>query len=221
LRLRNRRLQSGTLSAVQGPTVREAVDQFLSGIEAGAIRDRSGQPFKPSTVRTYTKALRDRAVPAFGPTRLARLIRSDVQVWVDSLDGAPSTIRNTVTALRALYAWAIPRNLAHLNPTRELRLPSGEKARERVASPAEAERLIEALQPRDQTLFGLAVYAGLRIEEILALEWSAVDLNLLTLRVERSWDASARQFVKPKSRAGFRTVPIVDWLALLLADIDC
>ena len=82
---------------------------------------------------------------------------------LDSLDGAPATVRNAVTALRALYGWAIPRNLAQVNPTRDLRLPSGEKARDRVASPAEAATLIAALQPRDQALFGLAVYAGLRL----------------------------------------------------------
>jgi integrase len=211
-------LQAGTLSADLGPTMREAVDHFLQGIESGSIRDRSGRPYKPSTVRGYRRALRDRAAPAFGPTRLARLTRPDVQLWVDSLDGSPSTIRNAVTALRALYAWAIPRNFAQVNPTRDLRLPSGEKARERVASPSEAVVLIEAVQPRDQAVLGLAVYAGLRLGEILALQWSAVDLDLLTLRVERSWDASARQFVKPKSKAGFRNVPIVDRLALLLAD---
>jgi integrase len=38
------------------------------------------------------------------------------------------------------------------------------------------------------------------------------------MRVERSWDSSSRQFVKPKSRAGTRTVPIIDRLAMLLAD---
>ena len=115
-----------------------------------------------------------------------------MQLWIDSLDGAPSTVRSTVTALRALYEWAIPRNLAQANPTRDLRLPSGEKARERVASPAEAAALIEALAPSDQALFGLAVYGGLRLGEILALEMVGVDLDLLALRVERSWDATAR-----------------------------
>jgi integrase len=58
----------------------------------------------------------------------------------------------------------------------------------------------------------------LRLGEILALEWSAIDLEGLTLRVERSWDASSRQLVKPKSKAGARTVPIIDRLATLIAD---
>jgi integrase len=212
------RLQSGTLSADLGPTLREAVDQFLGGIDSGTIRDRSGHPYKPSTCRGYRRHLSGQALPSFGATRLARLTRQDVQVWADSLDGAPSTVRNAVTALRALYAWAIPRGLAQANPTRDLRLPSGEKVRDRIASPIEAAALIQALQPREQALFGLAVYAGLRLGEILALSWEAIDLEGLTLRVERSWDASSRQFVKPKSKAGTRTVPIIDRLASLLAD---
>jgi site-specific recombinase XerD len=119
-------LQAGEVSAARGPTVREAVERFLEGIESGAIRDRSGNRYKPGTIRGYAPALRMRAVRAFGPTQLARLTRPDVQVWIDSLEGAPNTIRNTVTALQALYAWAIPRGLAQVNPTRDLRLPSGE-----------------------------------------------------------------------------------------------
>lgn len=212
------RLQAGTLSAAQGATFREAAERFLEGIEAGTIRDRSGHPYKPSTRRGYERNLRGRALPVFGAARLARLTRADVQMWADSLEGAPSTVRNAVTALRALYGWAIPRGLAHVNPTRDLRLPSGEKVRDRIASAAEAAALIEALQPRDQALYGLAVYAGLRLGEILALQWESVNLDALTLRVERSWDASSRQVVTPKSRAGTRTVPIVDRLAMLLAD---
>ncbi|MFL5891318.1 MAG: tyrosine-type recombinase/integrase [Solirubrobacterales bacterium] len=40
----------------------------------------------------------------------------------------------------------------------------------------------------------------------------------LTVRNWVSWDASSREFVEPKSRAGTRTVPIIDRLAMLLAD---
>jgi integrase len=36
--------------------------------------------------------------------------------------------------------------------------------------------------------------------------------------VERAWDYHAHRFVPPKSRAGVRTVPIIERLALLLAD---
>lgn len=209
------KFQAGTLSAVQGPTVRDAVEQFIEGIEAGTIRDRSGHRYKPSTIRSYRPALRGRAVEAFGPTRLARLTRADVQLWIDSLSGAPNTIRNNVTALQALYAWAIPRGMAQANPTRDLRLPSGETPRDRIATPDEARTLTAALLPKDQATLALAFYAGLRLGEVLAMDWECVESG--RVHVVRGWDASARVYGSPK-HGSVRTVPVCDELATILSD---
>ncbi len=214
------RLQAGTLSAASGPTVAEAADQFIGGIESGAIRTPSGNLYKPSTVRGYTRDLRQQVVPAFGPTKLARLTRADVQHWADRLaaeDRSPSNVRNIAAALRALIGWATPRGWVHVNPCADLRLPIGGEARERVSTPAEAAALIAALPRRDQTALGLAAYAGLRIGEIVALDVAAIDAEARTLQVRRGWDPTARQFIPTKNRQK-RTVPIIDRLAQLLAD---
>ena len=71
---------------------------------------------------------------------------------------------------------------------------------------------------RDQLAYGLAVYGGLRLGEALALDWDHIDTEGGTLRVERAWDPKAREFVAPKSKAGYRSVPITAPLAALLAD---
>ena len=216
------RLQAGTLSATKGPTIREAADQFTAGIRSGAIRARTGKRYRPSVVSGYERDLRERIVPAFGTTRISKLTRPDVQRWVDLLASealAASTVRNAINPLSALYGWAVSRGMAHTNPCNGLRLPSGEKARDRIATPSEAAILIAALPPRDQAAWGLAVYGGLRMGELLALDWSAVDLERQTLRVVRAWDPKARVFLDAKTEAGQnRTVPIVDRLAVLLAD---
>ena len=215
------RLQDGRLSGNRGPTVRETATEFIEGIRTGAVCNRSGHAYKPSAIRGYERELRGRIVPAFGASRLGELTLPDVQRWADTLAAeglAPSTVRNVVTALRALYGWALPRGMAQANPTAGLRLPTGGQSRDRIASPAEASRLIAALPPRDQAALGLAVYGGLRLGEVLALEWSAIDLSARTLRVVRSWDHGAHEFVAPKSKAGTRAVPILDRLALLLSD---
>jgi integrase len=214
------RLQAGTLSAATGPTVREAVDEFLAGVRAGTIRQRGGRRYKPSTIRGYQRDLDKRVVPAFGAARLARLTRVDCQRWADSLapEGcAPSTVRNIMAALRALVGWAEPRGYVYRDPCAGLRLPSGGEARDRVATPAEAAKLIAALPPRDQAALGLAVYAGLRIGELLALDVSAIDLDEQVLNVRRGWDPTAREFIETKSRRP-RVVPIGKRLGVLLAD---
>jgi integrase len=208
-------LQAGTKSATQGPTVREAAEQFLTGIESGTIRDRSGRRYKRSTVRGYAADLRQHVIPAFGAARLNRLTRAEIQLWIDSLDGAPNTVRNRLTALQAVLAWAAPRGLIHVNPARDLRLPSGETPRERIATPDEAAALIAALPPRDQAALGLMFYAGLRRGEALALDTDHVEPT--RVHVERTWDPTGRAFTDPK-HGSKRTVPVCDELAALLAD---
>lgn len=214
-------LQAGTRSADRGVTVRIAAEQFIAGIESGAIRNRSGGVYKPSAVRGIRRELTNRVIEAFGASYLREVTLPDVQRWADQLAAeglAPSTVRNVVNAARSLYAWALPRGMATVNPTAGLRLPTGEKPRDRIATAIEARTLIAALDPRDQAALGFAVYAGLRRGELLALDWSAVDLECRVLHVRRSWDADAGQYVEPKSNAGVRTVPMVERLALLLTD---
>lgn len=215
------RLQAGTLSGHLGPTIEVAAEEFIDGIAAGTIVNRSSRPYKPSTRRGYAHDLRQRIVPEFGAVRMSRLTRPDVQRWADGLAGdglSAQRVRNIVTALRALYGWGIGRGMAHVNPCAGLRLPTGGEPRDRVVTPTEAERLIAALEPRDQAALGLAVYAGLRLGELLALDWADVDLQARTIRVRRSWDHGERQFIEVKSRAGDRTVPIIGRLGSLLAD---
>jgi integrase len=214
------RLQAGTLSAATGPTVAEAAAEFIAGTKTGKIRQKGGHVYKPSTIRGYERDLNGYALPELGPKRLSRLQRPELQRWVDGLttpERSPSTVRNIVAALRALVGFGELRDWVHVNPCKGLRLPAGEQARERIATPAEAAALIAAMQPKDQAALGLAVYAGLRLGELLALDVSAVDLEGGWIHVRRSWDPGAKQFVPPKSRKP-RKVPIIDKLAKLLAN---
>lgn len=214
------RIEAGTLSAASGPLVEDAVEDFIQGIRSGAILQRGGYPYKPSTARNYERDLRNRVSPTFGRKRLARLQRPELQRWADELiaEGlAASTVTNIVASLRALLGWGELHGWVHLNPCDGLRLPTGGEARDRIASPAEAAALIQAMQPTDRAAMGFAVYAGLRLGELLALDVSAVDLDGGWVHVRRSWDPGAKQFVPTKSRKP-RKVPIIDRLAALLVD---
>jgi integrase len=158
-------------------------------------------------------------VREFGAKRIGRLQRPELQLWADTLTPgrSPSTVRNIVASLRALIAFADLRGWVHVNPCNGLRLPTGEKQRDRIASPAEAAELIEAMRPTDRAALGLAVYAGLRLGELLALDVKAVDLEGGWIHVRRSWDRGAKEFVATKNRKP-RQVPIIERLAGLLKD---
>jgi integrase len=210
-------IRKGQLTAQLTPTVREAAAAWLVGARAGAARNRSGDVFKPSAIRNYEQAFRLRIDPVFGAVRLADIRRGDLQAFVDRMlvDGTnPSTIRNTLKALRTLFRRAVVRGEIAVNPTIGLELPSVRGTRDRIASPEEAERLLAALA-QDGALWATAMYAGLRLGELMGLEWDAVDVDQGVVEVRRAWDPEAGP-IAPKSRAGLRTVPLAGVLRAYL-----
>lgn len=122
--------------------------------------------------------LRLRVLSDFGSTQLSAITRGDLQSFVDKMlaeELAASTIRNTINPLQAIFRHAVRRELAPLNPTRDLELPVARGRRDRIATAGEASRLIEALPSEDQGLWATAFYAGLRRGELQALRGSDVD----------------------------------------------
>lgn len=212
-------VKDGTRRAPSQTTLRQAWDEWLAGVRAGTIRNKSGDAFKPSVVRSYEssmttkrKALAGRSVlDEIGARKLADVTRVELQDIADRLLATgldPSTVRNCLMPLRALFRRAFSRNEVAVNPTTALELAAVRGRRDRIASPEEAERLIGILAKRDRALWSVAFYAGLRLGELLALTWDNVDLATGVIRVRRSYDERSRSFVEPKSRAGRRDVPI-------------
>ena len=77
----------------------------LEDARAGHIHNRSGDPYKPATLRGYEKNLRLRALPALGDRRLADIQPKDVQELLDTLKrqgASASTIDTTLTPLKAI-----------------------------------------------------------------------------------------------------------------------
>jgi len=95
-----------------------------------------------------------------------------------------------------------------VNPTTGLHLPVSQTKRERVAHPAEAEKLLAALPHPDRALWATAMFAGLRSGELQALRWRDVDLAAGRINVRETYDAHTGVFVEPKSSAGRRRVPV-------------
>jgi integrase len=198
------------LQASTRVTVAEAAATWLEAANAEVVRTRNGEPYRPSALRAYESALRVHIIPELGRARLSSLTRAAVQDLVDKLVAVgkkPSTVRNAILPLRAIYRRAIQRSEVALNPTLGLALPAVRERRDRIARPAEARTLLEALRPEDQVVWATALYAGLRRGEIKALRWCDVDFDRGLIRVERSWDDKVGP-VEPKSRAGRRRVPL-------------
>ncbi len=191
-------------------TLRDVAETWLDGARAGSVRNRSGDRYKPSVIRGYETSLRLRVLPELGNRKLSEIRRRDVQDLADRLLGQgldPSTIRNTLMPLRAIFRRALARGDVAVNPTRGLELPAVRGKRDRIAPPEEAEELLAALPEGDRALWATALYGGLRRGELQALRWDDVDLATGVIRVERAWDVREGP-IEPKSRAARRRVPI-------------
>ena len=219
-----RKLRRRELRAPSPITFAEAAERWLSGVRSGTIRTRSGDLYKPSTIRSYERALRgpeggkSGLLYELGTLRLTDLALDDIQDYADRLlaGGAqPSTIRNAIMPLRVICRWRCRE--VPVNPTAGLVLPAVRLGRVRIASPAEAELLLASLPATDRALWATALYAGLRRGELMGLRWGDVDLAKGLLEVEQAWDPKEHEMVKPKSEAGARRVPIAAVLRGFLA----
>ncbi len=211
-------LRAGTLRAPTALTVAEAAETLIAGMRDGTIRNRKGESYKPSAVRSYERALRLRVLPALGQRRLSDVRRRDVQDFIDrllasGLDG--STVRNTLDPLRVIFRRAIAREDVALDPMTGLEVPASKGRRERIADREEAAALLAALPEPDRALWGTALYGGLRRGELRALRWGDVDLDAGVIRVERGWDDEDGE-IQGKTRAARRRVPIASPLRRLL-----
>jgi hypothetical protein len=201
----NTMLARGGLRAPKPTTIEQAWGGWHEGAKAGTIRNRSGDRFKPSALRSYESAMRLRVLPEFGPVRLSELDRIELQRFVHRLmeDGlAPATIEVTILPVRAICRQAIERGELAVNPCDKLRLPRSEGRRERIADPREGAALIATVPPADRPLWATAMYAGLRCGELRALGVEDVDLAAGVIRVERGWDPKKGRSSSSRRPAG-------------------
>ena len=204
----------GTLRSSSPLTLEQAATAWLSAAEAGVVRTRTGEAYKPSAIRAYRQALRFRVYPTLDGQRMTAITHTMLQDFADQLSAqglSPSSVRNTLLPLRALFRRAHRRNDVAINPTLKLTLPPVRGQRDRIAAPTEIAPLLDALQPTDRAIYATAIYAGLRAGELQALQWEDINLTDNLIHVKQSWDRQAG-FIQPKSRSGTRRVPITPTL---------
>jgi len=168
------------------------VGGLVEGAQEGTIRTRSGEVYKPGSLRSYEKTMRLRVLEPLGAARLADITRPDLQEFADRLLAGglnPSTIQVTLLPPQAIFRRAVGRGELAINPCRGVvQLPAVRGRRERYASPEEAEALIAAVPSADRVIWATAMYAGLRCGELRALRDQDIDLAAGVIRVQRNWD---------------------------------
>lgn len=188
--------------------------EFLDGIKSGRIKTRSGERYKPSTIRSYEDSLELHVYPDLGARHIGSITAGDIQALVERMSGdrnAGSTIANVVNPIRAIYRRLVVLGHVSVNPTSGVVLPTTRTKRVHAGDPAAAELVLAALPAQDRCAWALAYYAGLRLGELRALRWEDIDKKAGVIRIRRSWDVKEGDTL-PKSSAGIRDIPILDRL---------
>lgn len=176
---------------------------------------RDGVAWARST-RLHRAAVMDRWIaPLIGGVRLCDLGRARVREWrAEMLDrGATNATANgAMRVLSAALGVAVADGPIPANPCLGIRRLPHTPAPARPLTPLESERLRAALPTqRDQVLWCLMAYAGLRPEEALALRWADVGA---TLHVHRAYTHGEHKDTKTgRARSVAVIGPLADDLA--------
>jgi integrase len=195
----------------EAPTLRAFAPRFMDG-HARANRQ------KPSGIAAKEMILRVHLLPALGHKRLDAIKSEDVQRLKRNLEAkSPKTVNNVLAVLSVLLKKAVEWEvIAHMPCTVKL-LPVS-KGSTRFYDFDEYERLVEAARVHDartHLIVLLGGEAGLRCGEMIALEWTAVDLGNRQLCIRRSdWNG---QVTTPKG-GRMRHLPMTRRLAAALGD---
>jgi integrase len=203
-------IRNGSMTSDRGPTLNEALDRWIGSLPTE--QTRSGDPYKPGTIRGYEMTIRRYGVRhALGHLRVREILTADAQRWIDKMvqEGklAPATIDTAVTPLKAFYRRALIRGEATVNPFASVMKPAVRCEPKRIVTPVEAAAMISALAGRDKPLWATAFYCGLRRGELIGLRADDIDLAKGLVHVRRGWDMVEGE-IEPKSRKGRRSVPI-------------
>jgi hypothetical protein len=100
-------------------SVGAAIEEFIGAAEGGWARNRSGRRYRPSALRDVRGILRHHVAQELGEMALRDVRRTHIQALLDRLAAeqlSESRIRSVVSAVRALYGYAIERGHVEFSP---------------------------------------------------------------------------------------------------------
>jgi len=161
--------------------------QTFGAYADGWLKDYAKLVCKKSTVDGYEGSLRQYLLPRFASKRLDAIKRNDIKALIADMisrELARATLRNALSVLRSIFNYAIEEGLFDSNPaarlgkfTRTAKTPTVKgialTIEEVEAFLQAAARFCLVYYP----LFILAVRAGLRRGELVAIEWADIEFG--------------------------------------------
>ena len=203
----------------RSPTVKEYCEKWLL-MQSANVRY--------TTMVDYTSKVKRHIIKPLGHLRMAEVTADDIKMALVPVSELSASVFKSVNIiLKCIFNSAEDSRIIAYNPTRFLSSKGGGVPRKdkEALSDEQVQRLLntcKGLPPYAFVLLGL--YAGLRREEILALQWDSVFLenDAPYLRVQRAWHTENNRPVilkELKTRAAKRDIPIPEFVAEYLREV--
>ena len=194
---------------------------------------------KQKTYSSYEDIVRSRLIPNLGEYPLADLTPLIVQRYVTELlqcgnlktgkGLSANTVNTIISVIQGSLSTAHLLGLTDSYEMNKIRRPKAKEKPVESFTPAEQKQIEQAvLADRREKMKGIVIclYTGLRIGELLALEWSDIDFQKAELRVERTCHDSKDQDGSycritdtPKTEHSRRVIPLPRQLIPILREM--
>ena len=175
------------------------------------------------TRRGYRATLDNELLPRFGHRKLRDIGYEDILKFVRALESrglSSSTIDSHLLVFRGVFKYARKAGYVSVSPVDLLDAEDRGERRERETDHVWSANEIEALLSSSEYLAGqpesrydyspilrTAIFTGLRLGELLGLQWQDINLETGELHVRRQWSRIG-QYTEPKTKAAKRRVPL-------------
>ena len=209
-------------------------------------RDYGSKELAPSTYKRYCRMLETRLLPYFGHFYINKIKPTDIMKFYDLLEKDTQLVRKkgnngsktkkplsgkTILEhhrlLRAMLHKAVYWQLIVMNPAERVQPPKARKPKRRSYDDEQTKILLENLEllPNEDTKYKVAiiltVFTGVRLGELMGLEWQDVDFKNGIISINRSsqYLADMGVFTKvPKTESSIREIAIPEFIISLLEE---
>lgn len=140
-----------------------------------------------------------------------------------------NTIIKVNTIICSMLQQAVKNEMIFKNPCVSVDIPKTEKTEKQILSAEQQDEFLQFIRSSNRwkkyhTLFTVALGTGMRIGELLALNWSDIDYNEKTIEINKTLqylynkEKKKYEYVMqtPKTKTSKRIIPLLDSLAFLL-----
>lgn len=188
--------------------------ELLNKLSSDYNKMEENGSMSPSTNQGYQKLIKGLIFPYFANYFIHEVTPLIIREWIEGIGATSKTIRNALTPLRAMFDDALNVQLIDSSPldklavAKLLRVNSVKSVYEvNPFTKAEIEIILYNTPPGHlHNLVKFAFYSGLRTSELMALEWSDIDLPNETISITK---AKVCGIIKgTKTNAGTRTIKL-------------